>query len=224
MQLRPCAQRPSILSWLSDGAADAVTVGHMLLPGMAAYARVLNPARRRDADIRWDQIGATPVDSTTQWPDLVAAERVAAGHVDPEDPWEPEMGTVDPAVADRLAQLLAARTTTPDECFFLVWEGYGALRPEVRTAATVDIAPSSRRMHILGGRLTDASESIETPPFRRSPMWWIPSDGAWCVGNDIYGRSVFVGGSAETIAAVVADPRLEAYVADANQPLANEVY
>jgi hypothetical protein len=190
---------------------------------MVAYARVLNPARRRDAAIRWDRIGATPVDSTTQWPELVAAESF-----DPDDRWEPEMGTVDPAVAVRLADLLATRTTTPHECFFLVWEGYGGLRPDVKTAITVDVGGESRRMHVLSGRVSDATESIETvpsgDPSGRSPMWWIPSDGAWCVGNDIYGRSVFVGGSAETISAVVADPQLEAYVADARQPLANEVY
>jgi hypothetical protein len=223
MQLRQCARRPPILGGLSDGAAEVLTVGQLLLPGMVAYARVLNPARRRDAGIRWDEIGAAPVDSTTQWPELAAA-----GRFDLDDPWEPEMGTVDPAVATRLAQLLATRTTTPDECFFLVWEGYGGLRPEVRTAATVDVPPSSRRMHILSGRVTDAAESIETVPSGRpsgrSPMWWIPGDGAWCVGNDIYGRSVFVGGSAETVSAIVTDPQLEAYVADANQLLADEVY
>lgn len=84
MQLRPCAARPSILGGLSDGAADAVTVGQLLLPGMVAYARVLNPARRRDAYIRWDEIGAPQVDSRTQW-----SEIAAAGHFDSHDPWEP---------------------------------------------------------------------------------------------------------------------------------------
>jgi hypothetical protein len=223
MNLRPCAQRPPILNGLPDGAADEVSVGQLLLPGMMAYARVLNPARRRDADIRWDEIGAPQVDSTTQWPEIAAA-----GHVDSRDPWEPYSGTVDAAVANRLAQLLATRTTTPDECFFLVWDGYGGLRPEVRTAATVEVAPHSRRMHILSGRVTDATQSIETVPsghpLGRSPMWWIPGDGAWCVGNDIYGRSVFVGGTAEAVSAIVADPLLEAYVANADQTLANEVY
>jgi hypothetical protein len=223
MQLRPCARRPPILDGLSDGAVDALTVGGLLLPGMEAFARVLNPARRRDADIRWDEIGGTQVDSTTQWSEILAAD-----HFDSHDPWEPDMGTVDPTVANRLSQLLATRTATPDSCFFLVWEGYGGLRPDVRSAAAIEIGPIPRRMHILSGRTVDATESIEAVPMGRpsgrSPMWWIPSDGAWCVGNDIYGRSVFVGGSAETIAAVVADPELEAYVADADQLLGNEVY
>ncbi|MCU1403311.1 MAG: hypothetical protein JWM70_1635 [Microbacteriaceae bacterium] len=138
------------------------------------------------------------------------------------------MGTVDPAVANRLAQLLMTRTATPDECYFLVWDGYGGLRLDLQTAVTVDLGPELRRMYILSGRVADATESIETVPsghpLGRSPMWWIPSDGAWCVGNDIYGRSVFVGGTAETVSAIVADPLLEAYAAAADQTLANEVY
>ncbi|MDQ1598233.1 MAG: hypothetical protein QOI70_1657 [Microbacteriaceae bacterium] len=189
----------------------------MLLPGMADYARVLNPARKRDADIRWNEISTTHVDGRTQWTDVAPEDAV-----DPNDRREPETGTIDPTVANRLAQLLTTRTATPDECFFLVWEGYAGLRPEVRTAAMFDLASLSRRMHILSGRVTDATESVVAEPFQRLPIWWIPRDGAWCVGNDIYGRSVFVGGSAETISAIVTDPQLEAYAADENQRVVNE--
>jgi hypothetical protein len=114
------------------------------------------------------------------------------------------------------------RTATPNDCLFLVWEGYAGLRPDVETAATLEVAPDSRRMHILSGRVADATESIEVAPSRRLPMWWIPRDGAWCVGNDIYGRSVFVGGSTETISAILTDPHLEAYAADEDQRLVNE--
>jgi hypothetical protein len=85
-----------------------------------------------------------------------------------------------------------------------------------------ELASLLRRMHILTGRVTDATESVVAEPFQRLPIWWIPRDGAWCVGNDIYGRSVFVGGSAETISAIVTDPQLEAYAVDENQRVVNE--
>ena len=171
----------------------------------------------RDADIRWDEVGTTHVDSTTQWADLAAEDRF-----DPNELREPETGTLDPTIAKRLAQLLTIRTATPDECYFLVWEGYAGLHPDVETAATVTLAPASRRMYILGGRVIDATESIETFPSQRLPIWWIPRDGAWSVGNDIYGRSVFVGGSAEAISDILTDPQLEAYSVDGGQRLADE--
>ncbi|CAN5178299.1 hypothetical protein BH09ACT6_BH09ACT6_12100 [soil metagenome] len=40
---------------------------------------------------------------------------------------------------------------------------------------------------------------------------WMPADGARCVGNDIYARSVFVGGTASAVATIVEHPELEAY-------------
>ena len=42
------------------------------------------------------------------------------------------------------------------------------------------------------------------------PNWWWPAGHEWCVGNDIYARSVFVGGSQECIDGVLSHPELEA--------------
>jgi hypothetical protein len=218
MTLRPWALRSPILSSLSNSSTSSATIGQMLLPGMEAYARVLNPVRSPDSRVRfWNDVSPKNVNSTTQWADL--ATEIS---IDLLETGEPETGGLDPMVAMRLAQVLRSHTATPEDCFFLVWEGYAGLLPVVRSAATIQIAPHARRMHILKGQVEDATESIQSLPTLRLPMWWIPQDGAWCVGNDIYGRSVFVGASAETIFAIVNDPQLEAYLADESQPIVAE--
>ncbi len=53
-------------------------------------------------------------------------------------------------------------------------------------------------------------------------MNWIPDDGAWFVRNDIYARSVFVGGSFAAVAAVLSAPGLEAYLVRPRQTVVPE--
>ncbi len=42
------------------------------------------------------------------------------------------------------------------------------------------------------------------------PNWWWPVGQKWFVGNEIYARSVFVGGSQECIDVVLSHRELEA--------------
>lgn len=199
------------------GNTAPTTLGTMLPFAFPAYARVLNPViSHAGLSYHWRDLvrsGAT-VNASTQWSDVVASGLKA------ESVGEPESGTVEASVAARLAEILAPHTATPLDCFFLVWEGYAGLREDVRRAPTVAITPFSR-MHVLQGTLQDGTESIEES-FQRLPMWWLPADRAWCLGNDMYGRSVYMGGTSKAIAAVLHDPVLEAYAAAPTLTLAVE--
>lgn len=218
MSLEPCLRHPDFLKNLSYSQGAPATVEQLLLPGFVAYARILNPATTAAGlAIRWSEVGQVEVQATTQWGEIVPEKPL-----DPQMLNEPKTGNLDQRVAAQLARHLALRTTTPNSCFFLVWEGYSELRSDVSSAPTVDLPPYLRRMHILTGDVEDANESIAAPPSSRLPTWWMPADGAWCVGNDVYGRSVFVGGSVDVIADVLGDPLLEAYSAEPDQLLVNE--
>ncbi len=92
----------------------------------------------------------------------------------------------------------------------LVWEGYCDLRSEIRTSPTI-VNGLGRELHVFRGPLELALESVEDHPSGRLPVNWLPLDGAWCVANDIYARSVFLGGSVALIAEVLSDPELEAH-------------
>jgi len=55
------------------------------------------------------------------------------------------------------------------------------------------------------------------------PNWWWPAGQEWCVGNDIYARSVFVGGGQECIDAILAEPGLEAIPISPYSPVFEEL-
>lgn len=175
-------------------------------PSYAAFARVLNPVRTPEGRrLRWsDLVGRSmTLDSATQWSDIVSAV-----HPDPNRYYEPESGTLDREVALRLSTILLEHTKSRDFMFF-VWEGYSSLLDEVLATPTIVIG-QQRVMHVRRGGPESALEPIDSPP-NRLAMNWLPNDGAWFVGNEIYARSVFVAGTAAAVGAVLTEPALETY-------------
>ncbi|CAN5317847.1 hypothetical protein BH09ACT2_BH09ACT2_04320 [soil metagenome] len=79
-------------------------------------------------------------------------------------------------------------------------------------------------MLVLSGDLDDGNESVEEIPSSRTPQWWVPADGAWLVGNDIYGMSVYVAGTEDAIAEILADETIEAYRATPSMALIAEEF
>ncbi len=104
-----------------------------------------------------------------------------------------------------------------------MWKGYAGLRDDLLPAVQVNLTPD-RSMLILSGDLDDGSESVDRPPFLRTPQWWVPGDGAWAVGNDIYGTSVYVAGTEDAIAAILADQHIEAYRATPSMQIVAEEF
>lgn len=129
------------------------------------------------------------------------------------------MGSIDETVASMLFQVLSKHTTSRN-CSFLIWEGYSDLLPEVRGAPSVT-ASLDRVMRVRHGDLDLALQPVDSPP-NRLAMNWLPDDAAWFVGNDIYARSVFVGGSLSAVGAILAEPTLEAYPVRRSQRLVVE--
>lgn len=203
MTLRPASSVPPVVSAVAARQSSQLTVGAYLPLADATFARVMNPVRSGPGSaVTWSAVAGegVVVGATTPWNDVV--EDAPRG--------VPMAGSIDPSLARSLARILRAHTTTPAECFFLVWEGYAGLRDDLLPAVHVEFAPG-RSMLILSGDLSDGSEAVDGPPFFRTPQWWLPGDGAWAVGNDIYGTSVYVAGTEEAISAILADQDIEAY-------------
>lgn len=188
-------------SWLTDTLVDIEqAVGRVVPATYDAYARILIPlADGRGGFTRWRDASPGGVASLVQWDDLapvVDSERGA-----------PPSGTIDEATAIVLAQVLRGFTSTPDDCFFAFWEGYAGLPP--RTEQSLCVVPPDRRMAIYAGPIEAAAVPLGLPyPFRRPVRWW-PSDRRWCVGADIYSRSLLVGGATACIDALALSPLLE---------------
>ena len=108
-----------------------------------------------------------------------------------------------------LVEHLAPATTTPELCYFAVWEGHGdsvappGLKPKLELP--------NRAYDVFSGPVGAARTSLSVIPFshQSANLWW-PADQAWCVATEIDFAWTYVGGARDCIAAVLADPRLEA--------------
>ncbi|WP_104125913.1 hypothetical protein [Cryobacterium sp. Y57] len=191
-----------------------MTVGDYLPRGHRSYARVMNPLHDDAGQpMAWRALAKeqSEVDASTKWTDLSDTAREV----------ERTIGTIDPHVAATLARLLRAHTSAPTECFFLVWEGYAGMRDDLRDTASITILPD-REVLILAGDLADGAEPFDGMDGGRSAQWWMPADGVWAVGNDLYGASVYVSGTEELITAILAADSIEAYRATASMQIVAE--
>ena len=224
-----------------SGDEDRVRVGSFVPEGFESYARVLHPAYRAEADIgtmRWSVLA--DLNGRALRPEIGFTE---VSGLDPADSqaWQdavPLQGSLPPDQLRALAQLLESHTSSPDDCWFCLWEGFSvwggrveygwspedslAQRDAARRRAVARAERESRvldripRVHgrhrayfLFRGSLSRLP-SFEFGPSYQSPNLWWPDDRAWCVASEIDSYSTYVGGSRECIARVLGSPDLEA--------------
>lgn len=223
--LRPLGDDVTAASWIVGAVRDFDhTVGSLVPPVFEAYARILHPAggldgRGREVEVSWARVAAANgrrAHAGMEWVAITGSLGFLHGGNQPGT-WvsEPVEGSFPAAQAEVLRTVLAEFTGTAEECFFAVWEGFGALALNV-VAQTVTMP--QREMHLFTGPLSQAARvSMETPPWQQSPSLWWPADRRWCVATDVDLMSTYVGGTRECITAVVAAAGLEAWEVDETQ-------
>ena len=112
--------------------------------------------------------------------------------------------------ARRALHTLARFTSTPQECWFCVWEGYSdvVLPPAVHL---IDLP--YRRFALLSGSVADIDGWTGAPP---AFVW--PADRSWCFTSDVDPHWAGIGGSQAAVDAVIADPGLDAVAARPSEP------
>ena len=182
----------------------AQDIGSVIPQGFAAYARLFHPVEVDDSRReRWSDVAARNrriVHSEMQF-HMIAAPRG-------ETPPRPSTGTLQAEQRRILVEHLRRETTTPDACWFAMWEGFGGL-DDGGIRERVELP--NRKYLLYGGTIDRALESPMDPlPFDQSPNLWWPEDRGWFVATEIDFDSTFVGGDDRLIAALVTDKRLEA--------------
>ena len=194
--------------WLRASLTTFAASVASILPGhFPAYARVLHP---------FDSDGGSPIAAPT-WRELTAL----AGR-EPLDPAaaadfalfgvpnvQARVGTLPLALIEALVEHLHLATTTPEQCFFAVWEGFGASVVSRSLAPQLELP--HRAYHVFAGPIAAARTSYSAIAFahQSANLWW-PADQAWFVATEIDFAWTYVGGSRADIEAVLADSRLEA--------------
>lgn len=223
--------------WVDRLHPFAQDVGAIVPDTFAAYARIFHPAGSEPARLRWSEIASMTgrvVHPEMQF-DPIASITDGTGRVPVESPAE---GTLTADGLNDLARLLAQHTSTPKQCWFAIWDGYGQLHGGASTAVTTFLrepgsdletvvhsraepllAPRTldgprihapgRDYYLASGALGDIS-SFYLQVDRQSPNVWWPADRSWIVASEIDFCWTYVAGDRAAIDAVLADPNIEA--------------
>ncbi len=188
-----------------DHTGNRVT--SLIPPGYERYVRVLNPVELENCSVTlWsDTVERNGLEPSPwmQWDELKA-------HFDsalPPDNAEPTMGDPHPSLAKALIRELRV---SKDRHYFASWIGYA----EASHRSTIRFSPSGREMALYSGILIDDTGSAVVPvtDAARVPMYWWPKDLKWCVGHDLYARSLIIGCDVATAGRILAAPDLDSYL------------
>ena len=107
---------------------------------------------------------------------------------------------------------LARFTSTPQECYFAVWEGYSdiPLPPEVAQGQLVDL--TYRRCALLRGSLGDIDgweEAVGGGHPVAPPAFAWPADHRWCFVSDVDPHWAGIGADRAAVDALLGDPDLD---------------
>lgn len=109
-------------------------------------------------------------------------------------------------------KILTRYTTTPDECYFCMWNGWDTIGIE----SAPNFAIPNRDYWLLRGTVADYadwnSDDSARWPYGDAPdpafVW--PADRAWCITNDVDPPFASVGADSDAIDRIVADRRIDA--------------
>lgn len=188
-----------------------------LLPAFEACARVFHPAVRYagddDVEVSWAEVAAyngTRVHPLMQW-HTITGSWDAQPSEDQAPIWDdgPAEGHLPVQVAARLADVLARHTSTPQDCLFGRWDGFGYDLPDPESPPRLQLR-GNHAVVLVRGTVADAVRNLAPEPNEQSANLWWPADQAWCVVTDIDRVTTYVGGSAACIAEVLRTPGIEA--------------
>jgi hypothetical protein len=193
--------------------------------GYAAYARVFHPAYRFDPHspqpwetrrpVRWEEIAAangTHVHAGMQLCGLTGSYPFQQRPQPYVFDHAPSEGSLPTDLAHPLAAMLARHTATPEQCWFAIWNGFGATRADVRSAPTFRVP--AREYHLLTGPIDAIAESVLDPPRSQSPNLSWPHDHAWCVATEIDLNTTYIGCTEACRKDILDSPALDALAVD----------
>lgn len=199
-------------TWRPRSGQQGVAVGCLVPQGFDAYARVLHPAQYETETglelTRWSAVASWT--GTVAHP-LMQFHRIAklSPPAFPNKSMPPYEGALPAAECERLVAILRVFTSTPDRCYFGVWDGFGV--PELNAFTGRPRLMLTHRAYFLFPGPIGAVSSLRFGNFEQPPNLWWPADRAWCVATDIDLTETYIGGGQACINRVIADPDLEAF-------------
>jgi len=221
---RPLEDDVSAGGWIAEALEGRAwgTVAAFVPAVFAGYGRVLHPAVRYagddDVEVAWAEVAdanSALAHPLMQWPAITGGWEFVSEE-DQSPLWDdsPAEGHLPATVAARLAGVLRGHTSTADDCWFGVWQGWAGVR------STGPLLRLPDRDHLLfRGPVELATANLADEPSEQSANLWWPADRAWFVATDVDLMSTYVGGSAACLAELAAIDGLEVVPADPADPV-----
>lgn len=185
--------------------------------GLEAYVRILHPfigpfdgqgrpdlsPRDIAANLDRELHPLAPVDQLIEGLDEAGIEQL--------DIQLPIPGAIPTTIAQVLADVLGEHTSTPELCYFAIWEGKAGLRPRQGIGAAFQIP--GRRMFLYSAPTNAATERFDCESLASAypPNLWWPADHAWCVATEIDHRCTYVGCDRAAAHELLTHPGLDAF-------------
>lgn len=222
--------------WIVDRIHDfAVDVGSIIPEGFEAYTRLFHPAIRiehgEQVPVRWTEIaaaGGRTAHPEMQWANISGVWEHSGANTPGLWDLEPEVGSLPRLYAHRLKEVLTQYTSTPDQVWFAVWDGFGGLKVRPGGTAVLSFGPEriqaavhrpppaptfqlpNRAYYLLSGPIGAIGESMcEEPVWQSANLWW-PEDRAWCIATEIDFAWTYLAGDSALVETLTSDPGLEA--------------
>ncbi|RQO52772.1 hypothetical protein DBV08_00280 [Rhodococcus sp. KBW08] len=115
-----------------------------------------------------------------------------------------------------VADILAPYASTPENCFFCLWDGWGW---DVIGDDLPMVKIPNRDCWLFCGALADLGDwgsAVKMESYERvqNPAFMWPADRVWCVTGDVDPHFAVIAGPAEAIDLLTADPRIDVVVDD----------
>lgn len=225
----------SVAAWIAERLDPSWrTIASVVPTGFDAYARILHPVQIGDGRARtWGRVAEVTgqtLHPTAQWHAIIGAASPDDRNSELWPDGTPDIGNLAPEPLLELCEVLARHTTTPEDCYFAVWEGWGQLHgarvwlssdggvpaPPLLTPEELAVPRMKlpgRAYHLFQGPLAAMGDLVRldgTDWDTQSPALFWPADRSWCVATEIDFDSTLVGASAAAVADVLATGGLEA--------------
>jgi hypothetical protein len=200
-----------------------------------------------DGLVRWADVAAwsgMPLREDAQFHSIALPPGAAPDGPPPYDSQGPQPASLYPPDAEVLATIARDWTATAEDCWFCVWDGFGWDTAITFTALTRKGQPSGiikepsqdpvpgpvrdgprvqlpNRDYFLYQGPAEAALTLAglDGTGEQCPNIWWPADHAWCVASEIDLQWTYVGGPRGLIDAILADDRIEALPASADDPV-----
>ena len=207
-------------------------------PGFEAYLRVFHPYGEEDEALTWSEVAAEH--GKTMHPAAHWVEITTAG------PWDPTIrgdrngnggvyleGDLPRPVLAAVCRVLRRHTTTPDTCYFGVWDGWGwtsdspvRLDPDAPRFSVpardflLYYGVIEQALQIGGGDYYHEGQGFDR---KQSPTLMWPADHAWCLSTEIDAEYTVIGCSDACAAELLDTPGIEAMAVAPDEPLVSPI-